>query len=311
MSIADQLSSRQTETLFLGSMFPVLFFFSMNSNIYVLLHSSSSPALTLASNARLSVRSWMGKTNREVSDSHPTLLTPSGWSMGIWPVIFGAETLFMFWQSRAAKGQVETVSPWFAIACIFQALWSVTFARELVTLSAVLLPVIAICLTVAVWQLSHLKARGNANVLSLEYWALHFPIGLHAGWTTAASFVMVNMALEAQPLETRVAALLVAIIVAPLAALLVALVFDDQAYLCAIAWALAAIADKSDFRRTTLPSAVADGVNRALSVLWVTLLVFGALVVLASKLWKEQGKCAAGDSEEKAGIASSKAKKSD
>ena len=133
----------------------------------------------------------------------------------------------------------------------------------------------------------------------------------YAPFDRTASFVMVNMALEAQPLETRVAALLVAIIVAPLAALLVALVFDDQAYLCAIAWALAAIADKSDFRRTTLPSAVADGVNRALSVLWVTLLVFGALVVLASKLWKEQGKCAAGDSEEKAGIASSKAKKSD
>lgn len=40
---------------------------------------------------------------------------------------------------------------------------------------------------------------------------------------------------------------------------------------------MAAIADKGDFRRETLPEPVADGVGRAFSALSLALVVFGAV----------------------------------
>lgn len=96
-----------------------------------------------------------------------------------------------------------------------------------------------------------------------------------------ASLVALNMTLEAQPLSTRVAALVVSIVFASLSATFAAFAFRAEAYLCAIAWAMAAIADKGEFRRETLPAAVADGVGRAFSVLSVALVVLGAALSIA------------------------------
>ena len=89
------------------------------------------------------------------------------------------------------------------------------------------------------------------------------------------------MNLEAQPLSTRVAALIVSIVFASLSATFAAFAFRGEAYLCAIAWAMAAISDKDEFRRETLPAAVADGVGRAFSVLSVALVVLGAALSIA------------------------------
>ena len=59
------------------------------------------------------------------------------------------------------------------------------FSRELILLSAVLLPLVAASLTTAFVRLAPYRGRGALAVLSPEYWLLHFPVGLHAGWTTA------------------------------------------------------------------------------------------------------------------------------
>lgn len=99
---------------------------------------------------------------------------------------------------------------------------------------------------------------------------------------------MLNMVLESQPLSTRVAALLFSVVAGSVAAGVVASVFNDLSYLCAIAWAFAAIADNGDFRGETLPTAeVAEGFDCAFSVLWVALLVFGAFSVIVSKAVKQ------------------------
>lgn len=87
--------------------------------------------------------------------------------------------------------------------------------------------------------------------------------------------MLINITLEARPLSTRVAAVVVTAVVASVAAGFAASVFYDRAYLCAIAWAMAAIADKRDFRREALPSGVAEGVEHAFSILSAALLVFG------------------------------------
>lgn len=97
------------------------------------------------------------------------------------------------------------------------------------------------------------------------------------------------MALESQTLSTRIAALVGTVVVATVAACFVALVLNDQSYLFAIAWGLASIADKGELRRETLSEAVADGVDRALRVLWVGLVVLGGVLAVSSMLAR-QGK---------------------
>lgn len=73
-----------------------------------------------------------------------------------------------------------------------QALWNMAFAQEFIVLSAVLLCAIAACLTTAAIRLAPYKESGGVTVLSWEYWVLHFPLGLHAGWTSVGKSVGIN-----------------------------------------------------------------------------------------------------------------------
>lgn len=69
-----------------------------------------------------------------------------------------------------------------------QAVWSIAFAQEQFIASAALLSAIAASLGMCVVGLAPYKADLFASVTSLEYWVVHFPIGLHAGWTCAGKF---------------------------------------------------------------------------------------------------------------------------
>lgn len=66
-----------------------------------------------------------------------------------------------------------------------QALWSFAFAREFLSLSAGLLVGIAVSLWLAVVGLAPYKTGFFELLQTSEGWLVHFPIGLHAGWTCA------------------------------------------------------------------------------------------------------------------------------
>lgn len=52
-------------------------------------------------------------------------------------------------------------------------------------MSAVLLCVIAFSLFMAVVGLNKVQYEEGITVLSLPFWGVYFPIGLHGGWTLA------------------------------------------------------------------------------------------------------------------------------
>ena len=54
--------------------------------------------------------------------------------------------------------------------------------------SAILLVAIAVALGLAVVGLAPYKMNLLASVQSVEFWVVHFPIGLHAGWTCAGEY---------------------------------------------------------------------------------------------------------------------------
>ena len=66
-----------------------------------------------------------------------------------------------------------------------QAAWSIAFAQESFILSAVLLSGIALSLAVGVASLSSFKVEAEKFYFSIPFWTVHFPIGLHGGWTLA------------------------------------------------------------------------------------------------------------------------------
>lgn len=228
---------------------------------------------------------WLGATNEEISDDNLTFVTPAGWAFSIWGVIFLFELIFVVWgalpSNRGMRIIDDGVGCWFAIANVVQAAWSLTFAQELLIVSAVLLCAIAFSLGMAVVCLSKFKRAQTIQCLSVAFWTVHFPIGLHAGWVLAASLVNINVALELDDLSSQTAALILTIVGASFGASFAALLFYDQVYLLAVAWAIAGIAAKDDFRRERLGKPISDGVNEALKGLWIALLCLMVLGFLA------------------------------
>eukprot|EP00752_Nemacystus_decipiens_P016332 g14607.t1 len=228
---------------------------------------------------------WWGSTNAEVSDDNPTFVTPADWAFSIWGVIFLFELIFVVWgafpANRDSRVVQEGVGCWFAIACVVQAAWSIVFAQELLVVSAILLCVIAFSLFMGVVSLSKVQFEEDITVFTLPYWGVYFPIGLHGGWTLAASLVNINLALELTDAGSELSAFILSVVAAALAACFVSLIFYNQPYLLAITWAIAGIAAKQDYRRQVLGKDIADGLDEALQGLWIALLCVGVLGIVA------------------------------
>ena len=128
-------------------------------------------------------------TNVEMSVRYASLVTPAKYAFAIWGVIYTWETAAMIYlfTGPSAWGVVQS-QLWIA-ANVFQALWAPLFAMERLTLSALSLSGIAVCLVCL--GLSLREATGVPVAL------LSAPVWLHAGWTTAASLVNLNLVLAA------------------------------------------------------------------------------------------------------------------
>ncbi|KAG5191764.1 hypothetical protein JKP88DRAFT_230700 [Tribonema minus] len=230
-----------------------------------------------------------GKTNKDVSDSIPTLTTPAAYAFSIWGLIFTSETALVVWQAlprNAGNLAVKQgLGPWFAAACVLQAVWSIAFAQEALTLSAVILVGIAVCLGKASANLAGFRARGAAW---FDHLILHAPIGLHAGWTCAAALVNINLAAaQTSGVAAQVTAAIVTVFAAAAAAAVYGVVLLDPAFLAAVVWALAAIvANDGGYRDALLGKEVARGLTGAITVIWVGLLALQVVAVAARRLRK-------------------------
>lgn len=97
----------------------------------------------------------------------------------------------------------------------------------------------------------------------------------------------ISVALEGSPDSTKVTALILTLVLSVQAGCSAVAFYQDQAYLCAIAWALAGIADKVDVRSGVLSADVAYGMTLALQYSWVGLLVIGGMSAVLSVMKKE------------------------
>lgn len=186
-------------------------------------------------------------TNIEMSQRYASLFTPAKWAFAIWGIIYTWEIAAMTYLVLQPKDSIaffQGVNPslWLS-ANFFQGVWALLFATERLTLAAVALAGIAVSLT---WLAFSMRAVGG-----LEYWLVAAPCWLHAGWTTAASIVNINLALGLTAnIVTQLAAAHASAFVACLVGLIVMFVTSNDASLsplvaapmaAALCWALAAI----------------------------------------------------------------------
>ena len=195
-------------------------------------------AVVFGSNARL----FGGRTNKEISEQHKSLATPAGWAFAIWGIIYTGELVAVVYMCTAPSSDVvAAASPAWLVGNALQAAWAIAFAREQISLAAVLLTGIAIAMV----QCERALVGGEPleQLAALATW----PIGLHAGWVCAAAVVSWNVAAVARkaPFSVQISLAFASLYVA--LALALALLgtslganFPPTATL-AISWALYAI----------------------------------------------------------------------
>lgn len=102
----------------------------------------------------------------------------------------------------------------------------------------------------------------------------------------------INVALDRPNLSTEVAGLILTVVGACLGATIAAVIFHDQVYLLAIAWALAAVASREDYRKAVLGQEIADGVREGIKGLWIGLLIVAVISVIHCMMKRRQGHAA-------------------
>jgi hypothetical protein len=135
-----------------------------------------------------------GEANSDLSAKYQTLITPSGWAFSIWGPIFILEGVFAFAQLsrrlRDAALMQDGVGWWYCVACAAQCGWTFAFAQEQLWLALIFMLAILAALAL---QLRATGALVTPSTPPLEYWTLHAPFALHAGWIAVASALSVNV----------------------------------------------------------------------------------------------------------------------
>lgn len=187
----------------------------------------------------------IGEPVGEVARAYPTLLLPAGTAFSIWSLIYVVLLITAVWQALPAQRsrEVHRRTGWLLAASgVLNAAWILVFTQRWIVLSEVVIVALLACLLVAFARLAADRATGWADRL-----LLHVPVGLYAGWVTAATVAgaaTTGASLGIRPPDT------VAIVLAGAGTLLPALVTmwvvsrwrAVAGYVLAVAWALAWIA---------------------------------------------------------------------
>ena len=71
-----------------------------------------------------------GRTNKEVSDMYPVLLTPSGYAFSIWGLIYlllAGFVVYQFLPSSWKRDSITRLGYWFLASCVFNVAWIFAF----------------------------------------------------------------------------------------------------------------------------------------------------------------------------------------
>jgi hypothetical protein len=214
---------------------------------------------------------WGVQIGQRANAEGPLPVTPAGYAFSIWGPIFAWCLAHAVWQAlpRNADDPLARRAGWFfAAAMAGNALWALVFQLGGPSwLTAMILAAIAAAAITAV-------ARATSWPMPLlrdQAWLLAAPLGLLAGWVSAAAFVNLAVALSQggvttlrDPSASASPALIAAATATALA--VIARFRPFPTYALAVIWALLAVLARNGFDATGLTAAVGALLVAALAV---------------------------------------------
>ncbi|MEE4194310.1 MAG: tryptophan-rich sensory protein [Anaerolineae bacterium] len=142
-----------------------------------------------------------GNTVGTVSDTIPSLFTPSGYVFSIWAVIYlglGAFVVYGVNKKQADNTLINRIGPWFIINSILNMAWLVVWLNELWLISLVLMIAILVTLLVIYLRLNaHLE-----DVRGKDFWFILAPFSIYLGWISVATIANTSVIFVANGMAT-------------------------------------------------------------------------------------------------------------
>lgn len=135
-----------------------------------------------------------GYNTGELSDMYPNLFVPAGVTFSIWGLIYLLLLVFIVNQTIAAFSQkaskylLSPLASWaFALTCIFNSLWILTWHYQMVFLSVIIMLMLLISLIYIV------KRMESENIDN--FWArfsVKLPFSIYLGWISVATIANIT-----------------------------------------------------------------------------------------------------------------------
>jgi len=199
-----------------------------------------------------------GLNTGDISDRFKVLFVPAGYVFAIWGLIYIGWIAFVIFQFRPAQNQarrMQALGYWFALSCVFNALWLFCWHYERFGLSVLVMLALLATLIAAYLRLN----VGRRNVPAAERWCVDVPFGLYLGWISVATVANISDYLcsigwNGFGLDPRSWAIIM-LVVASLLGLGMALTRRDVAFLSVLVWAFIGIAVKQSAAASVANSA--------------------------------------------------------
>jgi benzodiazapine receptor len=257
----------------------IIYFMMFKKQVYLQGINIVAFLATVAVNALAGSTTFLnGVTSGEVSDMYPTLITPAGFTLVIWGIIYSLLLIFILYQAipkNRNKPFLNNIGILFALSGIFNISWLFLWHYELVTYSLILMLALLGTLIGIYLRLD----IGRATVSIKERLAVHLSFSVYLGWISIATIANVAVALTAIGWDGwGIEPSTWAGIIIYFALLVTAVVLGtrkDVAFSLVVVWSLIGIlANQSEYPNIALASEV--GI--------VLILVAGAVTVAISRL---------------------------
>ena len=151
-------------------------------------------AIMITANTLANTLPINGFTTGELSDMYPNLFVPAGVTFSIWGIIYLLLLIFVVTQTvaafseKASKYLLSPLASWaFALTCVLNSLWIITWHYQMVFLSVV---VMLLFLATLIYLVKRMDSERIENFWSR--FAVKLPFSIYLGWISVATIANIT-----------------------------------------------------------------------------------------------------------------------
>jgi hypothetical protein len=166
----------------------------MNRNVVRQIVNIVAAVVTIIFNILANALPLNGLNTGDISDRFEVFFVPAGYVFSIWGLIYIGLVAFAVFQalpSQRENPRLVRLGYWFAVSCLANIGWLISWHYEYFAASPFILAALAILLIVSYLRLE----IGRSRVSTAERWCVQIPFSIYLGWATVATIANVTSAL--------------------------------------------------------------------------------------------------------------------